>query len=413
MGIQEVTLKTVDKWFYGIMAVLILFFVSGLLINPLGTQLNVFFAKTNNLLADFFNVQIYIADWDPYHNTVNGLGEKCYLPFTYLFLELFNGFFNYSGATLADCYSSTTAMMSCILFMIVSLFFFYHSMTCLTEMPSKLKFVLLLSSVILFSFERGNIIVFCAALICYFLAYKDSKNKWLKYISLICLCIVSIVKIYPAIFGLYLLKDKRYKDIAICVLVSLIFAFLPFLFFKGGFGNISQMFENFSVFSQSYSAYSIFPRYGLSHIIAWGLMGLHIDKHTSNIILLIPQFLIFMLCLLSFVLFFFEKQAWKRLALVALPIIMLPTNSGFYCGLYFIPVIVLFFYNNEGRKLDFLYMLLICLFLSPFQLPVVKGINLSQQLSNVALLTIWILLLIDVRTCLGNLKKDYKLKIIK
>ena len=59
MGIQEVTSKSVEKWFYGIMAVLILLFVVGLLINPLGTQLNVFFAKTDNLLADFFNVFIY------------------------------------------------------------------------------------------------------------------------------------------------------------------------------------------------------------------------------------------------------------------------------------------------------------------------------------------------------------------
>lgn len=409
MGIQEVTSKSIDKWFYGIMVILILLFVLGLMNNPLGNQLYVFFAKTDDFLADFFNVQRYIADWDPYHNTVNGLGEKCYLPFTYLFLELFNGFFNYSGATITDCYASSTAMMSCILFMIVSLFLFYHSMTCLTEMPSKLKFVLVFSSVILFSFERGNIIVLCAALICYFLAYKDSNNKWLRLFSLLCLCIVSIVKVYPAIFGLFLLKEKRYKDIAICVLVSLILAFVPFLFFKGGFGNIRQMFENFSVFSKSYSAYSIFPRYGLTHIIAWGLMGLHIEEKISDIILLIPQFLIYLSCLLSFVLFFYEKLAWKQLALVALPIIMLPTNSGFYCGLYFIPVIILFLYNNEGRKLDFLYMLMICLFLSPFQLPVVKGINISQQLSNVALLTIWLLLLIDVWLCLRNLKKDYKL----
>ena len=368
-------------------------FVSGLIINPMGNQLYVFFDKTDNFLADFFNVQLYIADWDPYHNTINGLGEKCYLPFTYLFLELFNGFYHYSGASLLDCYASSTAMISCILFMIVSLFLFYHSVTCLVEIPSKLKFVLLFSSVILFSFERGNIIVLCAALICYYLAYKDSRNNGLRFFSLLCLCIVSVVKIYPAILGLYLLKDKRYKDIAICVLVSLILIFAPFLFFKGGFTNIGQMFDNFSVFFKSYSAYNIFPRFGLSHLIAWGLMGLHIDKNVSNVILLIPHSLMYFLCIISFVMFFYEKKDWKQLALVVLPIIMLPTNSAFYCGLYFIPVILMFLNNSEKRKMDFFYMLLICIFLSPFQFPVIKGITISQQLSNVALLTIWFFLL--------------------
>lgn len=396
MGIQEITNKKINSWFYGIMFVLILLFISELIICPLGTQLNVFFAKTDNLLADFFNVQIYIADWDPYHNTVNGLGEKCYLPFTYLFLELFNGVFNYSGASLHDCYTSFTAMMSCLLFMIVSLFLFFHSMTCLTEIPSKLKFVLLLSSVILFSFERGNIIILCAALICYFLAYKDSECSWLRLFSLVCLCIVSIIKVFPVIFGLYLLKEKRFKDISFCVVVSLFLAFVPFLFFKGGLGNISQMFENYSVFSESYSAYSIFPRFGLTHLVAWGLLGMHIDRSVSDIILSIPKIIVYLACLLSLFFFFYEKEVWKRVAFISLPVIMLPTNSGFYCGLYFIPVVILFLYNNEKRRLDFLYMLLICLFLSPFQLSVVNKINISQLLSNVALLILWLLLLIDV-----------------
>lgn len=388
--------KAVDSYFYYIMSALIGIFLICLIADPLGLQLNVFFAKTGNFLADFFNVQIYIADWDPYHNTVNGLGEKCYLPFTYMLLEMFNGFYSYSSASLSDCYSSSIAMISCILFILVSLFLFYHSMGCLTLIPAKLKFTLLLSSVILFSIERGNIIILCAALICYFLAFKDSSTKWLRYFSLMCLCIVSIIKIYPVLFGLYLLKDKRYKDIMICICVSMILAFVPFLFFEGGFSNIGQIIENFSVYSQSYGFYSVFPRYGLSHIFAWALMGIHVDKSLSDLVLLVPQCLVYLSCVVSFLLFFYERVVWKRLALISLPVIMLPTNSGFYCGLYFIPVILFFLYHNEGRKIDYVYMLLVCVFLNPFQLPVLKGINFSQLFSNMALLLMWLLLLIEV-----------------
>lgn len=406
MGIQKITNRNIISWFYGIMGVLITLFLLGLIIFPLGNQLNVFFLKTNNLFADFFNVQIYIADWDPYHNTVNGLGEKCYMPFTYLILEIFNGFFNYSGANLSDCYGSSTAMMSCVLFMVVQLFLFYHSMNCLGTISSTLKFILLLSSVVLFSVERGNVIVLCAALICYFLAFKNSKEKWLRLFALLCLCVVSIIKIYPVLLGLYLLKDKRYKDIAICVCLSLVLAFVPFLFFKGQFGNITQIINNLSVFSESYSPYRIFPRFGLTHIFAWGMVGLNVDKSVSDIILLIPKIFVFMAFLMSLGLFFYEKNSWKRMALLSLPLIMLPTNSAFYCGLYFIPVILFFLKNNEGRSLDFAYMLLFCVFLNPFQLPVIKGINISQFFANVALLLIWLLLLLETAAQLKQQRRS-------
>lgn len=412
MGIQKVRENTINRWFYRIMSVLIFLFVMGLIYDPLGTQLNVFFLKTNNFLADFFNVQIYIADWDPYHNTVNGMGEKCYFPFTYLILEIFKGFHNYSGAMLAECYTSSTAMISCILFMLVSLALLYHSLECLCEVSAKLKFVLLFSSVILYSIERGNIIIFCAALIIYFIAFKDSDNRWKRYFALFCLCVVSIIKIYPVLIGLYLLKDRRYKDIAFCIVCSSILTFIPFLVFKGGLSNFFQMFDNYAVFAQSYSYYSVFPRFGVPHIFAWGMCGLHIDRNIADYILLFPKLLVYLAGIVSMMMSFYEKGTWKRLALIVLPIIMLPINSGFYCGLYFIPVIIQFLSNNQGRRIDFIYMILICVFLNPFQFGVIKGIIISQLLSNIALLVMWLFLLIEATNRILRQKGTSKISIL-
>lgn len=405
MGIQTITNKNINTWFYGIMGVLITLFLFGLIISPLGNQLNVFFLKTNNLFADFFNVQIYIADWDPYHNTVNGLGEKCYLPFTYLFLELFNGFFHYSGADLSDCYASSSAVMSCFFFIIISLFLLYHSMDCFQAVPGLLKFILLFSSILLFSIERGNIIVLCAAFVFYFLAYKDSKDKRLRIFALLCLCIVSVVKIYPVIFGFYLLKDRRYKDIMRCIIFSLFLIFVPFLFFRGQFDNIPQMMENSSVFLKSYGPYSIFPRYGLTHVIALGLIKFNVDRGGADLILVIPKLMVALACLFSILLFFYEESSWKKMALLSIPLIMLPTNSGFYCGLYFFPVILTFLNNIEGRRIDFVYMLLMCIFLNPFQISEKSGINISQFLTNIALLVMWAMLLVECSFNLFNKRK--------
>ena len=385
----------IRKWFYIVMFSFITLFLFLLFLDPLGCQLNVFFEKTTNFLADFFNVQIYIADWDPYHNTLNGIGEKCYLPFTYLFLELFNGFYSYSGANLNDCYMSSEAVLSAVMLMAFSLLVFFHALCCMNSMPNKLKYIIFFSSVVLFSLERGNVIILCAALMCYFLAFKQSNNRWLRYFSLICLCIASVIKIYPAILGLYLLKEKRYKAIAGCMILSLFLSLFPFIFFCGQFDNIGQLIKNVYTNSLSYSAFRVYPRFGISPLVAWPLKALHIDDSIVDLILLIPKLLTLLLCLLSFGLFYIEKENWKRLALIIFPLMYFPTNSAFYCGMYFIPVILIFINDNQGRKLDFLYMLLICLFLSPLQLPAIKGITISHLLSNFSLLIMWSFLLIE------------------
>lgn len=405
MGVMKTKSIYLGNCLCNITLILSVFFLIGLMLDPLGAQLNVFFAKTDNFMADFFNVQIYIAGWDPYHNPINGSGEKAYLPFTYLILELFNGFFNYSSANLSDCYCSSTAMMSCILFTLISVFLLYHSMNCIQTIPSKVKFVILFSSVMLFSIERGNIIIFCAALICYFLAFKNSEDNKLRLFSLLCLCVVSVIKIYPAVLGLYLLAEKRYKDILRCIAISIFLIFTPFFFFKGQLENIPQLYENVISNTDSYSPYQLFPRFGLVHLFAWPLKGLHVDTNLSDLILIAPKLVMCLACVLSFVMFYYEKNSWKKIALVSLPLIMFPTNSAFYCGLYFIPVILFFLYHNEGRKIDYIYMLLICVFLNPFQLLVVKGISISQNLSNIALLTTWLILLYECLSCFIKQKK--------
>ena len=72
----------------------------------------------------------------------------------------------------------------------------------------------------------------------------------------------------------------------------------------------------------------------------------------------------------------------------------IPANNGFYCGIYFIPIIFVFLNTNEGRKMDFVYMLLFCVFLNPVQV-VLKDYAISWILSNLALLVTWLLLIID------------------
>lgn len=385
--------KVITRRFERIMLVLIMVWIVLWLINPLGGQMNVFFLKTDNFLADFFNVMIYVSDSDIYHNTVNGTTQKIYLPLIYIFMSVFSGFENYSLMTLEDCYMSHPAMLSCLFFTLISIFIYFHAISKIAIADFKLFFIILFSSVFLFTIERGNVILISAAFSFYFLSFKDSDSKIGRIFALISLCLATVMKGYPAIFGLYLIAEKRYKEIVFCVVLTLLLTFIPFLWFDNGFANIPQFIENVKTHNNEYIA-AFFPRYGLI-VFNTLLKGfLQMPDIWYKIGFVFSKYSMFVLALISVFLFFKEKSVWKQLAMISFIIAYIPANNGFYCGLYFIPPILLFLMYNEGRKLDIFYMILFCIFLNPVQI-VIHELSISWMLSNLAILALWIMLIVE------------------
>lgn len=383
----------VARTFERIMLTLVIVWVVLWLINPLGEQMNVFFLKTDNFLADFFNVMIYVSDSDIYHNTVNGTTQKIYLPLTYIFMSIFSGFENYSLMTLEDCYKSHPAMISCLFFTLISILIYFHAIYKIAIADFKIYFIILLSSVFLFTIERGNVILISAALSFYFLSFKDSDCKKERWFALLSLCLATVTKGYPAIFGLYLLAGKRYKDIIICIVLTLILTFIPFLWFDNGFANIPQFIDNVKNHNDEYIT-AFFPRYGLIVLNTFLKIYFQIPEVIYKIGYVLSKYSMFVLAIISVFLFFKEKSTWKQLAMVSFIIAYIPANNGFYCGLYFIPSILIFLKNNEGRKIDCLYMILFCVFLNPVQI-VIHDLPISWMLSNLSILFVWILIIAE------------------
>lgn len=390
--------------FYRIMFLVILVFFVLFIINPEGSQLNVFFLKTDDFFADFFNVLRYISEKDPYHNEINGLGEKCYFPLAYILLYPFTYLDNYTSMSLVDCWHSDMSIISCVIFAFLSCLIFVHSLFVLVKdkLGWQIYFILLLSYIFLFSIERGNFIVLTACAINYYLAFYKSKVICLRYWALIALCFAVTLKVYPALLGLLLLKEKRYCDILFCIVVTTGLVFLPFLFFENGFDNIAQLFNNIKLNSSSYSPYRIYPRYSLSSLLYVILALFKVSDTVISPVLLLSRVAIVLLSLVSLYLAFKVKDLWKTLALLTVVLIFLPTNSALYCGLYFFPVIILFFRNEIVVKREMIYILLFCMFLNPIQI-MVKGFNVSYILSNLSLLVFWGIII--VTSCVETFKR--------
>jgi hypothetical protein len=249
--------------------------------------------------------------------------------------------------------------------------------------------MLFFSSITLFSIERGNLIILSAGCIAGFIVLYTSPIKYLRIIALLLLCVAAVLKVYPVLLGLLLVKDRNYKALLFCIIVSLLLIFVPFTFFKHGFGNIVQLTNNVFLNSTNYSPERMYPRFGLPHLFYIASRAPQLPNDTMQILITASKYFVALLSVVSMALLFYVKEMWVEIALIIFVIIQLPINSGFYCGLYLFPVIVLFLTKDNYKFSDWIYIILFCIFLNPYQL--FDSDYLNYCLSNIAVSAMWLI----------------------
>jgi hypothetical protein len=226
---------TYTNTFVFISCVLFLVFAVGLLNNPFGAQRQIFSDGMNDFFADFFNVLRYIADRDPYSNPIKSYGEKAYFPLSYLILYPFSQLDNFNSMSLHEAWNSKIGLMSVFLFTMFSVFLLFFLLNQLRKKydVSPAIFVgLVLSYTFFITIERGNTIMLAAAFVVFFICYYDSECKHERILAIISLALAVTLKIYPVIFGLLYFEKKQYKEILLSAVVTLLFVFIPYFFFK-------------------------------------------------------------------------------------------------------------------------------------------------------------------------------------
>ena len=131
----------------------------------------------------------------------------------------------------------TLPMVIFLLYFLISLFIFIGLTYLFIKEKKKYRIwliILVLASVpFMFQFERANIIFISLLGSMAFFVWKDSENKILKEFALICLALSAALKIYPAIFGLLLVKEKRYRETLRLNIYGVECFFLTFLYIRG------------------------------------------------------------------------------------------------------------------------------------------------------------------------------------
>lgn len=350
------------------------------------------------LLSDYFLTLRSLLDGDPYGHC------EIYMPLTYLILYPFSQMEDYGSLTLDqdrvfldDCWACPWGMVSYMLLLLIMSLFFWHSLQKLNRhhyLSNWSMILLFFSSIFIFSIERGNLIILSAAFVNYFFAYYQDSDKKKVWFALFCLCMATILKIYPAIFGLLLLKEKRYKDILYCFAIGIPLVFLPYLAFKGGFENIPVHLNNISQMQGDFSNKWI-DAFGMPKIASMLFHSVLITGPTFNVLSTFLQILSMTFVLMSLFLVLFGKNSyWEDVMLLVCTLILYPTNSGFYCGLYFFPVLCIFMGNKSANsRVHYLIILLSCVILNPFQISVLDGFKVASIGSNLALIAVWMMVI--------------------
>lgn len=393
-------MKKAKKCFDIIMIVLIVVFLCLLIFpfpaGPFASQKTIIFYSGQDMFADFFNVLRYMSDEAGFYwSKINESDGHGGFPFGLIFMYPFMRLVDYSDMTLQDCWTSRAAMLSCMAYLVVLLFVFWRSLYAVCKkyrVPNALLWILLFSSVNIFSVERANGIFLSAALINYYLVYYDSKKKEKKYFALICICIAAVLKGYPVLFGLLLLQDRRFKDIAFCIVFTLAIAFVPFAFMRGGFFNLPKMLANIGLNNAAY-IHNYNYMYGLHKLTYMAGLAVDAPGQVLDGIVRATRIVETVFVFLTIGLILLDNKRWRQMILIVCAILLYPINSGFYCGLYLFPALLFFFKERKCGWPDYVMVVLFCIILNPVQINFGENgfLMMAPLLSNMGVIILWLI----------------------
>lgn len=245
----------------------------------------------------------------------------------------------------------------------------------------KLVVALGISSPFMFMIERGNYIVLTFLFVCLFLLTYDSKNRVVRELSYVWLSIAAACKFYPAVFAILLLREKRYLDLAKTALYSLLLFFLPFLVMKEGFA------DNFLTFLNNLRSFSSYERLSLDvstnnmvRIFAF-IFGLNYLSSGVAIFSTIIKFSLFVLMVVGMI---FASKKWQVLALASLCAVVIPSTAMVHVLVFLFPAIFMFLLDRQREKLDYFFVALFILIITPLQLGyIIKPIPFSEQVIDI------------------------------
>lgn len=249
-------------------------------------------------------------------------------------------------------------------------------------------FMMVFSYPVVYCVERGNITLLCVLTSMFFFFFRDSESKVVRELAYISLALSAGIKFYPAIFGLILIIEKKYKEAARLVAYGIIAIIVPWLWvnrldnltnaalaqqifeetgeyiepavidmgtsFKGIWSNLTHFFGVKSG-GLSFSSVSIQHLFYLPDIK--NLLGSAVDNVALGFTIATEVIAFALLCTI--------KREWQRVYLMTYLLLNIPAASSTYAVAFLIIPFTLFLVEEHKRsKIEWVTLVLFSLQLS-------------------------------------------------
>lgn len=337
-----------------------------------------FFRNSRDTGMDFFNSICYTD------------GRVPYTAYSTLYPPLANLFFFSLRKMLPQSISVGDApgmrqwqapMLLFILFILLSALLsvavyrrFYGSRCCNSHFPV----ACLLCFGNLYAFERGNIIVVALLLTVFFFTFYESKSRLLAELALISLALAAGLKIYPALFGLILVKERRRKQAGRAIAYGLACFVLPFFAFEGiegmriFFGQLVRMNTDPS---------ALYGSIGISGIMmpVMKVIGklTEIPLALQDVVTWTIKILAILILLASF---FSSKKKWQQYLDLTLLLVLLQTSYYYTLSFFLIPFIAYCKEENSVEKANIAAFVFFMIVLLPYPAFTIHGVYETRYL---------------------------------
>lgn len=217
----------------------------------------------------------------------------------------------------------------------------------------------------LFIVDRANIEVFVFIFLYLFIFFYRKQKTIISIIFLSC---AIAMKLFPAVFLILLLSDKKYKEAIYTILLVMIISICGYLSYDGNLiENIRSHLAGLNFYGMVYSIGNEGLYFGNS---LWGPVKLMIigSGIKCTPALATKVYSISVLILFAFIsayIIFKEKIFWKKIALLVFSMNLFPFVSADYKLIHLFLPLFLFINNDNKDRFDWLYSILFGLLLIP------------------------------------------------
>lgn len=337
---------------------------------------------------DFLNPLEVSRNLNPYYQG----GEAVYFPFAFIIFYFFS--LIPTGFSL---------LLFILIFVLGFIYFNYiylkpdiQNPVSKTETFKNIFIFSFLTYPFLFTIDRANIESFLFIFLALFIFFYLKKD-FIK--SIIFLSFAISMKLYPVVFLLMFLKDRKFKEIIYAALLTLFLTIISLLCFKGDLvTNIQGMIQGLNYYKQNYITGNMGLAYGAS---LFGVMKLYLVL-LNNIFKIEDLVRIFsFISILSFTIItpyilFIERELWKVTAVIFLTMaIFFHITSDYKLILIFIPL-WLFLNTKNSSKNDVLYTIAFGLLLIPKNYFFIVGnVSISIILNPFIMLIMLVVIIIE------------------